>query len=104
MAEAATALEQAKLLTWGTYGPGAVEAHETQGTPLPPLTFKPLGECDTDHLEAILAQFNDRVPDNSAPIAIAITLILEDRRVEMTDRRGAIRAQRAKAIGQGTEE
>lgn len=87
MAEAETALELAKSLTWGTYGPGAVEAHETQGTPLPPLTFKPLGECDTDHLEAILAhvvshpsRYTAWNPSADELIVVAVQLILEERR------------------------
>lgn len=80
MAEAETALEQAKSLTWGTYGPGAVEAHETHGTPLPPLTFKPLGELDTDHLEAILVHLEEKNRLLKEVLQVAITLILEDRR------------------------
>ena len=81
MAEAPTALELAKALTWGTYGPGAVEAYETQGTPLPPLTFKTLGECGTDHLEAILAHVSSN-PTRCADelIVVAVTLVLESRK------------------------
>lgn len=81
MSETETALELAKELTWGTYGPGAVEAYETHGTPLPPLTFKPLGECDTDHLEAILAHVTGhatRYPSDDL-LVIAVKLVLEDR-------------------------
>ncbi len=85
MAEAKTALELAKELTWGTYGP--VEAFETQGTPLPPLTFKTLGECDLAHLEAILAhvtsnpsRYTQWNPSADELIVVAVQLILEERR------------------------
>ena len=102
----ATALEQAKSLTWGTYGPGAVEAHETHGTPLPPLTFKTFGDCDTDHLESILAHMDENPGRYNELVTIAVAVVLEDRGVEleMTDRRGLIRAQKAKVLNQGTEE
>ena len=76
----ATALVQAKSLTWGTYGPGAVEAHETHGTPLPSLTFKTLGELDTDHLEAILVHLDEKNRLLKETLSVAITLIMEDRR------------------------
>ena len=99
----ATALEQAKSLTWGTYGPGAVEAHETHGTPLPPLTFKSFGELDTDHLEAILTHMAENPSRYDETVTVAITLVLEDQ-IEMTDRRGAIRAQKAKVLGSKAEE
>lgn len=98
-AEMATALEQAKSLTWGTYGPGAVEAYEAHGTPLPPMTFKTFGELDTDHLEAILTHMANNPSRYDETVTIAVTLVLEDRGVELTDRRGAIRAQKAKVLG-----
>lgn len=83
MAEAETALEQAKSLRWGTYGCGAVEAYEQSGTPLPPIVVKTLGECDTDHLEAILAhsQLGDRKYGRDTEfIQVALKLVLESRK------------------------
>lgn len=78
-----TALEQAKSLRWGTYGPGAVEAYEKSGKALPPVVWKLLEECDTDHLEAIIAhtQLGDgRYGRDTAFIQIAVKLVLEDRK------------------------
>jgi hypothetical protein len=80
MAEAETALEQAKSLTWGTYGCGAVEEYEKHGTRLPPIVWKPLGDLDTDHLEAILAHLDKKNFKQRELIGIAVTLVLEDRR------------------------
>ncbi len=82
MAEAETALEQAKSLRWGTYGCGAVEAYEQSSTPLPPIVWKRFDELDTDHLEAILThtQLGDgRYGRDTEFIQIAVKLVLEDR-------------------------
>ena len=81
MAEAETALEQAKSLRWGTYGCGAVEAYEQSGTPLPPIVWKRMGDLDTDHLEAILdhTQKDGRYGKDTEFIQIAVKLILENR-------------------------
>lgn len=74
-------LEFAKGIKWGTYGPGAVEAHQTNGTPLPPIQKRPLGELDSDHLHAILAhvQPGTHGPETCLMVQGAIRLILEDR-------------------------
>lgn len=83
MAEAETALQQAKALRWGTYGRGAVEAYEESGKALPPIVWKPMGELDTDHLEAIFEHTqlgDDRYGRDTANIQIAVKLVLEDRK------------------------
>jgi hypothetical protein len=81
MAEAETALELAKALLWGTYGPGAIEAHQDHGEPLPPLSYKALGDLDTDHLELIADHIN---PQTHGPnfdcLKICVQLVLEDRK------------------------
>lgn len=102
---AETALELAKKMTWGTYGPGATEAYETQGTPLPLMVKKPLGDCDTDHLVAILAHIEERPNTYSGAVTIAVRLVLEDRERNKPNRRGAILAQkRAKVLERESEE
>lgn len=75
-------LEHAKQLKWGTYGPGAVEAHRENGTPLPPIVRKPLGDLDTDHLLAILEHVSpdSHGPETALMVQGAIRLILDDRR------------------------
>ena len=74
------ALEQAKALTWGSYGPGALEAHRDHGTPLPPLVEKTLGELDTDHLEAIIEHVESlRLESSCEALVICIRFIIEDR-------------------------
>lgn len=84
MAEAETALEMAKKLTWGTYGPGAVEAFENHGTLLPPLVFKTLEECTTDHLEAIVKHVTEnsehyRPRTDPELLLVVVKLVLENR-------------------------
>ena len=49
-----SALQIAEDTLWGTYGPGAMEAYEREGTPLPEIRRVRLGDCSTSHLEAIL--------------------------------------------------
>jgi hypothetical protein len=79
-----TAVEDAKAVVWGTYGPGAVEAYEAHGTPLPPISLRPLGVLETDHLEAILAHIelhgHGRYGSSRDLLLIAVKLVLEDRR------------------------
>ena len=75
-------LEHAKQLKWGTYGPGAVEDHRTNGTPLPPIEYKPLGELDTGHLLAILEHVSPASHGHETALMVqgAIRLILDERR------------------------
>ncbi len=75
-------LEHAKQLKWGTYGPGAVEAYRTKGTPLPPIEYKPLGELETSHLLAILEHVSpgSHGPETALMVQGAIRLILDERR------------------------
>ncbi len=75
-------LEHAKQLKWGTYGPGAAEAHRTNGTPLPPIRQVPLGDCETDHLLSILEHVSpdSHGPETALMVQGAIRLILDDRR------------------------
>jgi hypothetical protein len=75
-----TALALAKQLRWGTYGPGAMEAYEVDGTPLPEVVYKTLAECDTDHLEKIIASCKlASRHDGYDLFSIAVRLVLEDR-------------------------
>ena len=76
------ALELAEEILWGTYGLGAVEAYEDEGTPLPPITWKRLGDLDTDHLEAIIAHMAKHPERYTVPnlMTVSVTLVLENRR------------------------
>jgi hypothetical protein len=75
-------LEFAKQLKWGTYGPGAVDAYRENGTPLPPLVQRPLGELEDAHLLAILEHVSpdSHGPETALMVQGAIRLILDDRR------------------------
>ena len=83
-----TALDKAKKVTWGTYGPGAMEAFDKHGTPLPPIIWKPLKACDTGHLQKILEHVKlpqwRRAYGPDDLISIAVKLVLEDRLEMMT--------------------
>jgi hypothetical protein len=47
--------EADKSLIWGTYGKGTMEDYEAgRIKKLPPVTWKKLDDCDTDHLIRIL--------------------------------------------------
>jgi hypothetical protein len=69
-------LEEKELL-WGTYGKGAMEAYMFEDKPLPPMKLIKLGDCNTEHLEAILK--NQNLDVRSPKYYTAIKNILEDR-------------------------
>ena len=73
-------LESAKNLEWGTYGLGAVEDNAINGTPLPPMQMKRLGDLDDDHLKRILIG----LPQSEEYVA-AIRMILKAREAEQKD-------------------
>ncbi|RLB62469.1 MAG: hypothetical protein DRH08_12390 [Deltaproteobacteria bacterium] len=91
----ATALERAALITWGTYGPGAMEAFEKEGTPLPPVQHIKLRDLDTDHLEKILAHLEDSEVTTDL-MEVAVALVLENRTIN-NNRREAIRSQKERS-------
>ncbi len=75
-------LRQAKNLRWGTYGKGALERYLLDGTTPPPMKIKPLGDCDTDHLEAILRHVTPVTHgyEGYHEVSAAVHLMLLDRR------------------------
>lgn len=97
-------LEEAQALEWGTYGKGVMEKHAAEGTPLPPVTFKTLGELESDHLRAIF--YSQRQITEEYREAIRLILAErkrfneeEDQRVEdalLNRRREAVEATRRK--------
>lgn len=85
-----TSLDRALLVEWGTYGPGALEAFDKEGTPLPPIAYKKLGEMDTDHLGKLLIHLEGSGQETDL-MQIAVVLVLEDR--NNNNRREAILSQ-----------
>ena len=93
-----TALEQAKAVLWGSYGHGVMEAFEKDSTrrpaELPPIVYKKLSDCDTDHLGKILTHLKEH-ENKTELMEIVVSLVLEDR--NDNDRREAILSQQERS-------
>lgn len=76
----------ASRLEWGTYGKGALEAYEQHCEPLPPMRWVRLGDCDTDHLKAILLHLS--VPTHGRRTVVLYVLAIQ---IILTHRRGFLR-------------
>ncbi len=87
-------LEEAKNLMWGTFGEGAIEDFEIEGTPLPPVQQVPLGDLADDHLKRIFCN-QKHISDEYRE---AIRMILKERSgawLEIEEQRPSIRRREA---------